>query len=407
MEDMASLVDACQVGVGFNPRNWLARTEEMFAVRLWPSANPADVHVGVSKDVMYAATGTVESYVATAQEKSREADEYEAATQRVEEARKAAGWAAASAEPDPADPADVALLRGPKPENAMDADQLHHLETEITKKEVDEFVWFNPWKTGPPADAKTGKMRIELFSVFGREGIDTRVDGLLIGEVYMTDVVVEQGGVPVTKKGGSLIKRFKVEQKRGTKGGFLTNIEIQPFVIYDIMYDYMMSFVRKEDDRNRKMTIDFYAPDEQTCEWKPIYSSAFNVDYRFTTPELERAYRSREYLKIGVEETAAEAKASRDARMRQIQATMRSGQHVAIFTSMPFAEERTRWLFQPPMDLQKERAQWLYNDPDKTYNCAGLKRERETEDPELQGAILQSLEDAQGAASGAGSSNSN
>ena len=396
MDSLHHLQDVIPTSVGFNSRNWLADNEDSFVVRLGAGPDPNDVHSGLSTDLLFADSGGRTGYVQRTQAQSQRIDEAEARVQAAKDAGQAP------------DPADLEILRAADKESVLSEAALANIDIEVPT-DPGQFVWLNPWKAipGVPRDqAKTAKLKIDLFAIFGRKGIDPRVDGLLVCEAYMLNVTPESGpGLAADVSDGVLIDRIRIDRKRADRGGFEEELFLQPFMNRDIMYDYMMSFVRQQDDRNRTLALRFLAPDEQTFEWKSIYNAYFGVDYRFVSTQLETSYHSRSYMKLDVEQSPEEARESSKARNRQVQGTLLANRHVAIFTIAPLREVRVFSLKAPSVALAEERAQWLYGDKTKIYG--GLKRERDPEqDADLQDAIRQSLEDAKGAQSGAGSSNS-
>lgn len=258
-----------------------------------------------------------------------------------------------------------------------------------------EYVFLNPWKANAPEkQERTAKLNINLYAIFGRKGIDPKVDGLLVCEVYLYGVPPKTGEGKDFKS--ILVKRFRINRLRSERGGFEHVYSLQPFVNPDVISDYMRSFVGKGDDRVRALELHFYAPDEETYKWEKIYLAVFQVDYRFISLALENRYHSAAYLKLDVEETAEEAAQSRAARMSQVKGTLKANANVAIFAVSPYNEIRAfKENLYVSKELEQERAQWLYGDASKIYT--GLKRERDPEqDADLQDAILQLLEGKKG-----------
>lgn len=382
------------VGVGFNSRNWIATTKELFAVRILTNGeNPNDTHPGLTTDLLFAQYGGRAAFAADTRARF---ERVSAAEERVKAAQESGGTPTAE---------DIAILRIAEDDPPLDPATLAKLDTEVPSDPA-EYVWLNPWKQMEGKDlAKTAKINMGIYATFGRKGIDPRVDGLLVCEISLLKVVTEVAGQAVEDPNGVLLERFRIDRPRSTRGPFEYQHTFQPFMNRSVMYDYMMSFVRQKDDRQRILLVEFFAPDEETYEWKPVYNATFGVDYRFTSIAFEAQYHSPEYMQVGVEQTAEVALAARNARLRQVQGTLKANAHVAIFTSDKQRETRLIPPQSPSAALSAERAQWLYGDASKVFG--GLKRERGTEDDaDLQSAILTSLEEQAGASSGAGSSNS-
>lgn len=381
---MDGLQTVADIGVSFNPKNWIADTEESFLVRLEGGSDPNDVHTGLSTELIYADSGGRTNLLA---EGRARLNRFRELSDRIEAATKA------GKEPDPE---DVKALNDMDAEGVLTEDDLTKLQEEVSD-DVNEYVWVNPWKgeaaTGTPrTEAKTAKLKVSLYAVFGRKNIDPRVDGLLVCEAKLQNLIMERNGVPYTNFDGVLLSRHRITRQRSERGGFEAEIELQPFLNYDVFKDYMTSFTRPEgDDRSRVLSLAFFAPDEETYEWKPVYKAYFSVDYRFVSMELERMYHSPEYLQVGVKMLGEEYLKARDKRLKQIQGTLLANKHVAIFKHSP--NEEIRFLRNLPVsgDVAAERATWLYGDASKVY--AGPKRQR-PDDTDLQDAMLQVLDNS-------------
>lgn len=333
--------ETADIGVTSNSSNWIATDEDSFIVRLNASENPAHSHPDLNTELLFAESGGREAFIRAAREQG------------------------------------------------MDESQLAALDIEVPK-DPNEYVWLNPWHTNAaaPGQEKDAQLKIDLFAIFGLKGFTPHTDGVLVCEATMLNVVGEKDGVPVSNTNGVLLKRFKITKTPAEKGGFEHELFLQPFKNRDVMYDYILSFARQTDDRNRYLLLEFFAPDEQTFEWKPIYNATFGVDYRFTSLQFENHFHSPEYMKLDVEQSPEEALASRNIRIKQVQATLKKGSNVAIFTHTPQKEMRVLGPQSVSFELATERATWLYNDASKIY--AGLKRQRSTNE-DLEEAMRQEL----------------
>lgn len=333
--------ETADIGVFSNSANWIATDENSFLVRLNASDNPAHSHSDLDTELLFAESGGREAFIRAAREQG------------------------------------------------MQESQLAALDIEVPE-DPNEYVWLNPWHTNPaaPGHERDAQLKIDLFAIFGRQGFTPKIDGVLVCEATMLNVVGEKDGMPVYHPNGVLLQRFKITKTPAEKGGFEHELFLQPFKNRDVMYDYILSFARQRDDRNRYLLLEFYAPDEQTFEWKPIYNAQFDVDYRYTSLELENTFHSPEYMKLDVEQSPDEATASRNTRLRQVQGNLRADASVAIFTHTPQKEVRVLGPQSVSFELATERATWLYNDASKIY--AGLKRQRSTNE-DLEEAMRQEL----------------
>lgn len=331
--------ESADIGAFSNAANWIATDENSFLVRLKASDNPAHTHSDLNTELLFAESGGREAY------------------------------------------------RRQALEQGMQESQLAALDSEVPT-DPNEYVWMNPYNKSAPGNERDAQLKIEMYAIFGRQGFTPKTDGVLVCEATMLGVVGEKNGAPVSFPNGLLLDRFKITKTPAEKGGFVHELVLQPFKNRDVIYDYMLSFARQRDDRNRYLLLEFYAPDEQTFEWKPVYNATFGVDYRFTSLELENRLHSPEYMKLDVVQSPEEATASRNLRLRQVQATMKDNTNVAIFTHTPQQEVRVLGPQAVSFELATERATWLYNDASKIY--AGLKRQRSTNE-DLEEAMRQEL----------------
>lgn len=367
------------VGVGENSRNWFSDKEEYFQVRLFESSNPADNKPGLSTDLFFADQGGRQAYVDTTRAQNEALD---AADARVKAATEAG---------TPPDPADTALIAAAEDQSPVSVETVEQLVSEVPD-DPEQFVWVNPWKNVAPAEAKTqlaatgidprkaAALKVGVYGIFGREGRVPKVPGLCVCEVSMLDVVKKRpDGSTYVDKAGVFIERFRIDLAIDATGGFLMEREIKPFLVRDIMYDYMLSFARKNDDRHRKLMLEFYIPDETTSEWKPFYNTVFSVDYRFTTVQIETTFRAENVPLPG--STPEQELLLRDSKLKQLQAKLVAQEAVAIFSLSPFRDDRFLSPVTTPLELMRERAVWLFNDPNRHFGGQrGTVRQREDDE---------------------------
>lgn len=399
---------------GYNPRNWPAANNEQMDVQLFSSEVAVDEQEEKNIDVLYADDGGRDALIETQLALGRHTEEL----LRQAMAMKAKG------ETPPKELEDE-IRKGASLINITRAD----LDLEVSDKPGD-YLWIRPWRNEPGQNNKYAKgagLRLGGFFSFGRQRYGVQVPGLLVVEVSIIGVVVEGSDGMPTLSPPILLDRYRIDRPMRETGGFDWSADktLTIFRNKDVLYDFMMSFVRAPkshaiqngEDRSRSILIDVLAPDEKTLEWVSVMRLSHTLDYRFTTMKDERDYHSVAYLADQGTGTPAEA---RDAKLAQLQTMMREDRTVAIFSRTAFQEGRTpirEGVNIPEVEL-RSRAAFLGQTaiPQRGAGLRPLgeavtqKRERTTEDDkdtELQAALLQSVEDELGAQKGAGSSNTN
>lgn len=372
--------EASLTHIGFNPRNWPHYNQSVFDSQIFPGVDPADSFPAaeMSTDLLFADSGgSRAAYIETAERESAKLDEAERLI------------AEAVAKGEAAPPEALAIREKYKRGVLSTADDDPESLAEKLEREIPSdpgnYTWLRPWKPGGDKFfGRSAKFQIGTYASFGKKDIDPRVDGLLVVEVSMLDVrKLDANNELVVEPNGIIIDRYKIERKRSERG-FIEDLHaIAPFENGGVMYDMIMAQCVNDDDRKRFLLVEYYAPDEKTLEWIPIYNAAFGVDFRYTTSALEERFHSAEYMGTAPTSpvlTAVEAKAAQDRRQAQVLANMRAGYCVAIITQVPQRESRA---IRPPMRGQipesvlADRAEFLYGDRTRIPNLVQFKRTAE------------------------------
>ena len=332
--------------VGFNPRNWPHNTKETFDAQIFRSENPDDTHPDLPVDLLYAEYGGRDAYIA---KQIAYADELEKAERDIEDATK-------NGQPPPADALAVqeripyGIINVPGDDGEA---RMKYLQDNIPDS-PGYYVFAKPWRPGGDnAYGKGGKVKLGTYLSFGRKNIDPRVDGKLVVEVTMFGVNVLKNDELVPMPDGMLIDRFMIERKRSDVGGFEHEYEIP--VWKKTLFDLIMSFAVAGDDRKRTLIIDYFAPDEKTDEWIPIYTAGFGVDYRYISLELEEKFHSPAYMGTAPDSpslSAEDEKTAQERRQAQVMANLKEGLVTAIITQLPEREAR---IIRPPDNIGAEK----------------------------------------------------
>lgn len=340
-----------------NPKRFFSHNATVFDVAVVASDDPHSHHAteSVSTDVVFAAAyGHRDAFLA----------HVVAAHERIAVSKATA----VLPHPD-----DEKLVKSLKINPCSDSAQLKAVLEHDFPAETNAFTWLKPWRnTGATAAdsnalnayARGSRFVIQTTNTFGKPGTIERHDGLLVCEATLlgSGIVQKDTGLFVRPPDGLRIDRFKIKRSATDLGTQTHSATLRLFANKDVLLDHTMAFAVPNDDRSRTLLLEYFAPDETTLEWVPVYSAALSVEYRFATGDLERQFYSKEYM-------ADASSATQNARQTNAVELIKQGKTIAVIRNTPLREQRLFCAVDAnavSRELHAQRAQWLHGDSSLT-----------------------------------------